>query len=380
VLKKKAQVILLASTLLLGSCAYTGKSKTFVPLLEKPGIHEIQKGLEGIIKSNSQVIQELEQKQKKEWLRFVVIGDTISDQNLVYRNLLAKISQLDPHPEFIINTGDFSAGNPKAYSYYFDTIKNYPHPIMHIAGNHELDYGGERIYRAVFGEADFFFDYNDIRLIFMGVKSHGLTSQRLEWLEDRLEEDYPAKKIFLTHEFPLEPFKELFPGAYSLFVHRRQNEEKLLDLLDKYNVTMAFFGHLHRHYEKIYQETIMIITGGGGQRNSLEPRANQPLSTKQKHYTLVDLLAVKGEEPQGVITCINKDGKPLFMNSFYVEEEGTGSTGSNGNSSENSIQLVTYNPSDTNLKHPPYLGEIYDAYVKKTIQRKKIKEQEEGTD
>jgi predicted phosphodiesterase len=359
--KKKTPIMLLASTLILSGCAYNGKSKTFVSLLEKTGVHEIQKGLEGIIKSNSQVIQDLEQKQKNQWLRFVVIGDTISNQNITYRNLLAKISQLNPPPEFIVNLGDFTRGKSEQYSYYLDTIKNYPCPIIHVMGNHEIDNGGERISRAVFGETDFFLDYNNLRMIFMGTDKQGFAQERLEWLEDRLKDAYPAKKIFLTHRFPVEPFKELFHGIYSLFVHKQENEEKMLDLLDENNVAVAFYGHMHRHYEKIYRGILMVMTGGGGQRNDLDPRVKEPLSTKENHFTLVDIMT-EGEI-RGVLTCINKNNNPLFISSFYQ-------SGNNGNNDEVSTHIGPYQEQDKNFTRPLYISKLYREYQEKNSSKK----------
>lgn len=355
---KNTVIMLFASILIMSSCAYTGKSNTYTSLLEKAEVNDIQKGLEGIIKSNPQVMSELEQKQKKTWLRFVVVGDTISNQNIVYRALLAKISRLDPPPEFIVNLGDFTGGKPSQYSYYFDTIKYYPYPIIHVMGNHEIENEGKMISRTVFGETDFFFDYNDVRLIFMSSENQGLTSQRLDWLEDKLKDDYPSKKIYFSHEFPLKPFIELFPTVYSLFIHRRKNEKEMLDLLDKYDVSVAVFGHLHRHYEKIHRGTVMIISGGGGQRAFLEPKAKEPLSTKEKHFTIVDMLTGRERDPQGMISCINRYNKPLFMTAFYLDKP-------KGNGVGPSMQLTPFKGFDSKFISPPYIGELYKEYLEK---------------
>jgi predicted phosphodiesterase len=374
--RKKAQAILLASTILLGSCTYKGKDKTFVQLLENKSVYEIQKGLEEIIKPNIQIIKELEQKQKKQWLRFAVIGDTLSDNNLTYKEMLARISAMSPSPEFIVNLGDFSTGSPEGYSYYISTIKNYPRPIIHMIGNHETEEGGEIIAKALFGERDFSFDYNDVRFVFMGTHEQGLTIPRLEWLEEKIKYDYPSKKIFLTHKFPVKPFKDLFKGIYSLFVQERKNEGKLLEMLDMHNIDLAFYGHLHRFKAITYRGTAMIISGGGGQRSSIEPRDKQPLSTKEKNFTLVDLLAEEGYLPQGVITCINRYGEPLFMSSFYESKEYGEGKGSNWKNGEASIHLVPYIPADNNLVHPPYIERMYNSYLsylEKNIQKEKRK-------
>jgi predicted phosphodiesterase len=365
---RTATVLLLATALALHSCTYAGKSQTYVSLLEQTEASEIRKGLEGIVSSNSQVIREIARKQgtrRTPWLRFVVIGDTLSHHNLAYREMLTAISGLSPAPEFIINLGDFVAQDVESCSYYLETIRHYPHPLVHVMGNHEVVDEVERITRAIFGERDFFFDYDDVRFIFMGSDKQGMTDRRRGWLEALLKDDYPAQKIFLSHEFPTEPFKEVFPGLYSIFARKQENEKELLELLDRYEVPLAFFGHLHRHHQKIFQKTLMVISGGGGQRNQLEPRARHRYSTKQRHFTLIDLMAEKGEPFQGVITCITRNNEPLFMNSFIQRVPDLGAEGSDGRNGHPRMYLEPYDPSDLYLAHPPYLRDLYEAYVHK---------------
>jgi predicted phosphodiesterase len=368
-LRGQARVLLLAAAVVLSSCTYAGKSRTYVPLLRQPGSPEIQKGLEGIVRSNPEAIREIARgrdDRKAPWLRFAVIGDTLSDHNRAYREMLAIMSSLSPAPEFIVHLGDFVANSLESCSYYLETIKDYPRPIIHVRGNHEADGGVARISGEIFGERDFFFDEAGVRFILMGSSRHGMTGSRLEWLEDKLRAGHPSAKIFFSHEFPVEPFEEVFPGIYSLFARKRINEEKLLGLLERYDVPLAFFGHLHRHHQKVYRETVMVISGGGGQRNQLEASARHPFSSKRRHFTLIDLAAVKGAPLQGVITCISRENVPLFMNSFSRRVPEGEASGADGKAGRKRMLLAPYDPSDLELIHPPYLGKLYEAYVRRT--------------
>ena len=360
-MRRTASIAALASAIALGACAYPGKSRSFVPILERTSVEGIREGLDGTIRSNAQVIRELGQRPDGRWLRFAVVGDTLSSYNYAFRQILAEISKLDPIPAFIVNLGDFSAGLPK-YSYYLETIRNYPHPIIHLMGNHEIAHGGEPVSKALIGDTDFSFDHGGLRFVFMGAHQRGLTDERLEWLEGKLKAGRPSNKVLLAHEFPVGPFKGLFKGLYFPFAKRRKNEDRLLELLDRYDVRLALFGHLHRFQALAHDGTVMIISGGGGQRSFLEPRAKQPLSTKQKSFTLVDILAEEGCAPQGVVTCVNRHGQPLFMNAFYEDEGRGGSHGSNGGQGEASLRFVPYRPDDGGLEHPPYIGELYRAH------------------
>jgi hypothetical protein len=319
-LRKRSPVILAAAALLASSCVPTGKSKTYAPLLERGRAREIQETLKGVIRSNAEIIEDLQRKPAKSWLRFVVIGDTVSRRNDAYRDLLASVSRLDPPPAFIVNLGDITRGLAEHFSFYFDTIKGYPLPIIHLMGNHEAQYPAEMIFRTVFGARDFFFDYGDVRFIFMGSEKLGFTRHRLDWLEDRLRDPVPSTKVFISHEFMFEAYTEVLHGISLLFVAKIKNTGTVLELLDKYDVPLAIAGHLHRYYEKTYRGTVMIMTGGGGQSAFLEPRAKEPLSTKAKHFTVIDLPTGADRAPWVVVSAMDRNGAPLFPTSFYRQE------------------------------------------------------------
>lgn len=357
-LKSGSPAILLAAAILASSCVYTGSSKTYAPLLKKGRTHEIQEKLAGTIASNSEIIRKLQREPAKDWLRIAVIGDSVSRRNGAYKDLLAGIATLDPPPAFVVNLGDFTRGEPEHFSYYFDTIKGYRLPIIHVMGNHEAQYPAEMIFRAVFGERDFSFDYGDARFIFMGSEKLGFTRPRLDWLEDRLKDERPARKIFLSHEFMNEAFTEVFRGISSHFVHKIRNTDKVLELLDRYDVPLAVSGHLHRYYEKTFRGMVMIITGGGGQSAFAEPRARQPLSTRQKHFTVLDLPTGRGQTPRVVVSAISRDNKQLFPTSFYQWDPG-------GDAGGPSMRLVPCQTLENDPTLPPYVIDLCERSSRK---------------
>ncbi len=320
--RKIPPAVTLAAAILAWGCVHTGKSRTYASVLEKGRSLEIQAKLEGVIRSNAEIIRGLEQKPAEGWLRFAIIGDSVSRRNRIYRDLLTELAALDPPPAFIVNLGDFTRGGAEHFSYYFDTVRGYPLPIIHLMGNHDAQYPSEMYFRAVFGERDFAFDYGDVRFIFMGSDKLGFYRQRLDWLEDKLKDDAPAKKIFVSHEYLFEAYPEVLRGIYLHFTERIKNTDKVLELLKTHGVPLAIFGHLHRYYEKTFDGTVMIMTGGGGQPAFFEPKPKQPLSSKKKHFTLVDLPTGKDGEVEMAITAIGSDGKPLFVTSFYRRTPG----------------------------------------------------------
>jgi hypothetical protein len=358
-IRTRPPIILLAAALLAPGCVRTAKSKTYAALLEKGGAPEIQAKLRGVIKSNAEIIDELRRNPAREWLRFAVIGDSVSRRNDAYRELLARILALDPPPAFVVNLGDFTRGRAEHYSYYFDTIKGYPLPILHLIGNHDEPYPGEMIFRTVFGERDFFFDYGGVRFIFMGSEKLGFPRRRLDWLEDKLKDDEPATKIFISHEYMFEAYPEVFHGISLHFVEKITNTAKVLDLLDKYDVPLAIAGHLHRYYEKIHRGTVLVMTGGGGQSGFLEPRARQPLSTKEKHFTVVDLPAGGDQPLRVVISALDRNGAPLFPPSFYRWE-------TKGDICGPSMRPIPYVDVENDPTLPGYVRDLYERSLQKS--------------
>ena len=282
--------------------------------------------LRGIVPTNGEAARTIEAQNDGQDLRFVIIGDTISDKNKTFRTFLAEIAALDPRPAFIVHLGDRVA-SPVVdyYGTYLKAISDPPCPILHIDGNHDVREEGERISRAFFGDKDFFFDRGDMRFVFMSNVSRGgrrngppgFSRAQLSWLEDTLKAPAPSRKFFFAHVPPRAPFKRISPGLASFFTPRLENEEEFLDILTRHHVVLAAFGHRHVHASRVHNGVLMIITGGGGQRNFLEPRVKEPLFTKKRHYTLVDIPASGLQETfEGVLTCMGKGNESLSIASF----------------------------------------------------------------
>jgi hypothetical protein len=139
----------------------------------------------------------------------------------------------------------------------------------------------------------------------------------LDWLEDKLKAPQPARKFFFAHMPPRAPFKKIDPGLASLFTPPLDNEADFLGLLERYHVVLAAFGHRHIHAEELYHGVLMVITGGGGQRTTFNPKVHEPRFTKKHHYTLVD---IPGSGPfgslEGILSCMGQGHETLSVLSF----------------------------------------------------------------
>lgn len=317
--------MLLVMALLAGRCKYSlgDGGYDLSRFRENAELSSVPDELRGIVPTNSEAARAISAHNDDGDLRFVIIGDTISDNNEIFRTFLDEIATLDPRPSFIVHLGD-RVVSPVVdyYGTYLKTISDPPCPILHVDGNHDVREEGERISRAFFGDKDFFFDKDDMRFVFMsnvhGDGDFGFSREQLGWLEDKLKAPYPSRKFFFAHVPPKAPFKRITPGPASLFTPRLENEGEFLDILARHNVVLAAFGHRHVHASVVYNGVLMIITGGGGQRNFLEPAVKEPRFTKKNHYTLVDIPTSGPYVPfEGVLSCMGKGKEILSISSFF---------------------------------------------------------------
>ena len=323
-LRKRAMLAALAVALLAGGCRYRVENGGYnvSRFREDPRLVSVPSELKGLVSTNREAARSIQARQDGGDLRFVIIGDTVSDGNAAFKEFLREIAALDPPPAFIVHLGDRIASPVlDSFGAYLKDIADPPCPILHVDGNHDVREEGERIARAFFGDRDFFFDLDDKRFVFMGNArahgSHGFSRGQLDWLEDALGASAPAQKYFFAHVPPRVPFKRISPGPASLFTPAVENEREFLDILARHHVVLAAFGHRHVHASLVYNGVLMVITGGGGQRNFLEPDVKEPLFTKKNHYTLVDLPASgPGARLQGVLSCMGRWREPLFVSSF----------------------------------------------------------------
>jgi len=322
--RKKVLLMSLILALFTGRCRYTLEDGGYdlSRFREDPKLVSVPEELRGIVQTNREAIRAIAARNDGRDLRFVIIGDTVSNKNETFRTFLGEIAALDPPPAFIVHLGD-RATSPiiESYGSYLKVIADPPCPILHVEGNHDLREQGERISKAFFGDRDFFFDRGDMRFVFMGnVRGHGspgFSREQLGWLEDVLSAPTPARKFFFAHVPPRAPFKRIDPGLAALLTPRLENEAEFLDILARHHVVLAAFGHRHVHASEVYRGVLMVITGGGGQRNFADPDVEEPRFTKTKHYTLVDIPRSGPAGPfEGILSCMGKGHVTLSIMSF----------------------------------------------------------------
>ncbi|MBI6546959.1 MAG: metallophosphoesterase, partial [Cyanobacteria bacterium NC_groundwater_1444_Ag_S-0.65um_54_12] len=203
-----------------------------------------------------------------EWT-FAVLGDSRNGMNV----LAAELRRIkDFKPAFVINTGDIigqsTAPEWEAACQTLAKAKG-DTPFLPVAGNHET-YGkgdGDGIGRflEIFGNPasqatgtiDYTFEHGGARFIMLDNSRDqvdGFTTEQLTWLERQLQNAPPL--IFVTTHKP--PATSKWRHAFW------RNSAQFMQLLEKYQVTAALFGHIHLYDRLVRNGVNYFVTGGAG--------------------------------------------------------------------------------------------------------------------
>jgi 3',5'-cyclic AMP phosphodiesterase CpdA len=187
---------------------------------------------------------------------FVVIGDS-RDGEEIYARLLNRAKALKPL--FILNTGDFvREGQAFEYENYKRQIASRDIPILHIPGNHDVRYGPEA-YRQYMGELNWYFDWEDIRIIGLDNATGKFTAEAVAFARKTLTDQ---KICLLAFHTP--------PAIGRWAVHAMITDQQggrggeMLALIKAAKVPLVFLGHIHLYDEMEMDGTRYIISAGGG--------------------------------------------------------------------------------------------------------------------
>ncbi len=158
------------------------------------------------------------------------------------QEMLKTIAAQHPDVDFIISSGDLTDwGLQPEWERYAAIGNSTGMKLFQVPGNHDSRWSdnGKRYFRNLFGDNCFSFDHKGIHFIFLDtsllLEQYGNFSKAcLRWLKTDLQ-NVPQHKplIIIAHHPPF--FAQRFIG----------NEDRLLDLLEGYNVALILTGHGH---------------------------------------------------------------------------------------------------------------------------------------
>jgi 3',5'-cyclic-AMP phosphodiesterase len=187
---------------------------------------------------------------------FVVLGDNRGNYD-VLRQLIELANR--GRSAFIINTGDLVAeGKLSEYLRFLAAVKRSHSPFFTVVGNHDVGKNGRLLYREIFGEENYTFDYGGCRFIVLDNADGHFPEDRLAWLDQQLAT--PLRKMLFLHK----------PPAVGNWAHAfdaspwTENADRFTDMVSRRSVDRVFLGHIHAYEEKEIGGVRYVVTGGAG--------------------------------------------------------------------------------------------------------------------
>lgn len=150
-----------------------------------------------------------------------------------------------PNIDFVIHVGDIADfGLPKQYLWGNGYLLYLEVPYLVTIGNHDLVGNGLEAYRAMFGDLDFSFVYQNIKFVFLNTNSlefaYNGNVPHLDWLSQQLlpSDDF-SKAVIVFHMPPGIGFDPTLEKPFYQILSANNN------------VIMAVHGHSH-HFEVYY--------------------------------------------------------------------------------------------------------------------------------
>ncbi len=127
--------------------------------------------------------------------------------------------------------------------------------------------------------------------------------EQLKWIETTLKNSKAKWKIVMGHH-------PVYVGTNKDEIEQLNLQERLLPILEKYNVDMTFAGHIHnfQHLQIKSSKIDYFVNSSASQSRKVEPREGQVFVNPEAGFTLCTL-----EDNQITVTFVNKDGKIIYQ-------------------------------------------------------------------
>ncbi|MCE7039913.1 metallophosphoesterase [Dyadobacter sp. CY312] len=200
---------------------------------------------------NVALIQALPQ---KDTTRFILMGDTQRWYDESSDFIKSANSQRDI--SFVIHAGDISDfGLSQEFKWVNQIMQELKYPYVTVIGNHDIVANGPLVYKKMYGELDYSFEFGGNKFIFINTNSReynfdGLVPN-LPWLRSQLKNNPTDKNAIVIAHVP--PFDADFDP-------NMQNEYAQILASDP-NVKFTLYGHQHTFKnEEFYEDGVRYMT------------------------------------------------------------------------------------------------------------------------
>lgn len=191
---------------------------------------------------------------------FVVIGDPhvgITPASFEgFEQAVADIGKLAEKPAFVVTVGDIAANVPnrKFYAFYRDVMRKLDIKVYNVVGNHDIapKTNSREMFKEFFGPNYYSFDHGAFHFVVLdsACPPHLATvnDSELKWLEQDLRRVGKSTPIIVFLHHPIHSTivqrYEAAKGNPGIVV---TNPDRILDVLEPYNLKIVFQGHLHEN-------------------------------------------------------------------------------------------------------------------------------------
>jgi len=178
----------------------------------------------------------------------------VTDIHNHYDNLRTVIDDINKKDDitFVMVGGDIAhQALLKEYEIFYNIMSNLNKPYLTVIGNHDYNSNGEVIYKQMFGDNNYSFDFNHNKfVIFDNVVWESDNNPDFYWLSTQLSNNSLFVQVFVIAHLP--PFADQFDTDL---------EQAYKSLMLENNVLLSLHGHTHSYsYKKVYGDTVNYLT------------------------------------------------------------------------------------------------------------------------
>lgn len=195
---------------------------------------------------NALAMEAIRRQDPGDTLKFILMGDSQRFYDDV-ADFVQSANSLEIPFDFVVHTGDISDfGLVDEFRWVHKYMRKLKVPYLTVVGNHDVLANGSKVYRQMYGEFDFLFEYGKFRLIFINSNSREFDFNGkvpdLDWLNQQLNQTEEGENsIVISHIAPwdgdFDPVLEL-PYANLLASQIPQ--------------TISLHGHQHNYLDSVY--------------------------------------------------------------------------------------------------------------------------------
>lgn len=203
--------------------------------------------------------------------KITVISDTHNHDD-DFKDAVKRINQ-DKDVIFTVLTGDLTNVSLKReFERAYDLLKDLNKPFLITAGNHDLLNSGEKIFKKIFGEANFSVTYGDSKIILFNNNNWESSKSfyfKQKWLEEEIDN---TKNNFLFSHVPYDDEDR--------FNKKTVNDFK--NFINNNNIPLVFNGHNHSYNDTKINSFTKITVGSVAKRNYVTAIINNGVITYEK--------------------------------------------------------------------------------------------------